>query len=198
MALAGGTNLTFNEGGKMRALALLAALGILAPHLPAPRNPYRVEVTIAERKLRLFKGDSLVVATDVAVGMNEDFTWSKNGTVKKFHFETPRGIRRVLAKEKDPLWVPPDWHFYEKAMARGLDVVELKQGERRNLSDGAFLEVRGKDVGIYDPEADLFWPWTQGLEIIIDGKIFVPPLGSSQRKVPGALGKYKLDRKSTR
>jgi lipoprotein-anchoring transpeptidase ErfK/SrfK len=38
-----------------------------------------------------------------------------------------------------------------------------------------------------------FWAFTPGMEIIFDGKIFMPPFNTEQRRVPDALGPYKLD-----
>ena len=38
-----------------------------------------------------------------------------------------------------------------------------------------------------------FWAFTPGLEIVFDGKIFMPPFGTAQRRVTDALGPYKLD-----
>ncbi|HEX6558024.1 MAG TPA: L,D-transpeptidase, partial [Longimicrobiales bacterium] len=38
-----------------------------------------------------------------------------------------------------------------------------------------------------------FWPFTPGKEIIFDGKVFIPPVGTEQRKVPLVLGTHKLE-----
>jgi lipoprotein-anchoring transpeptidase ErfK/SrfK len=38
-----------------------------------------------------------------------------------------------------------------------------------------------------------FAPLTVGNEILFDGKIFIPPTTTAQRRVPGILGPYKLD-----
>ena len=38
-----------------------------------------------------------------------------------------------------------------------------------------------------------FWPITPGLEILFDETIFIPPMGTAQRRVPDALGPYALD-----
>ena len=50
----------------------------------------------------------------------------------------------------------------------------------------------GKEVGRVNQFGN-FWPFEPGLEIIFDGKVFVPPMGTEQRAVPDALGPYKLD-----
>lgn len=79
------------------------------------------------------------MAASVAVG--------KGGTYRvvdhSHSFATPKkGQRRVLAKEESPIWTPPDWHYYEKAESRGLEVVALEDGDRISLSDGTGLELR--------------------------------------------------------
>jgi lipoprotein-anchoring transpeptidase ErfK/SrfK len=38
-----------------------------------------------------------------------------------------------------------------------------------------------------------FYPFPAGTEIIFDGKVFMPPIGTVQRRIPDALGPYKLD-----
>ena len=36
-------------------------------------------------------------------------------------------------------------------------------------------------------------PWEPGQEVVINGILFVPPLGTENRRVRGELGAYKLD-----
>jgi lipoprotein-anchoring transpeptidase ErfK/SrfK len=52
--------------------------------------------------------------------------------------------------------------------------------------------VMGDSVGRLNHYGN-FWAFTPGLEIIFDGKIFMPPMGTRQRQVPDALGPFKLD-----
>ena len=123
-----------------------------------------------------------------AVGMGKDFTF--NG--KKFHFNTPSGRRRVLSKSEAPVWTVPDWHYMERAAAEDHKLVYLKPDSKVELSDGTYLEVRGEDVGRVNHLGN-FWAFDPGLEIMFDDKVFVPPITTNQRKVPDALGPYKLD-----
>lgn len=148
----------------------------------------RIIISIEQRRLWLIEGRDTILSVPAAVGRGE--TVELNG--RRHHFATPRGQRRVLAKERDPLWTPPDWHYYEKADARGLEVVMLDRGKRYPLGDGTYLEIRGDQVGRVNRFGS-WWPWTPGMEIIFDGKLFVPPFGTAQRKVPDALGRFKLD-----
>lgn len=39
------------------------------------------------------------------------------GAGKRWTFSTPRGIFRVRRKEKDPVWVAPDWYYVERGLA---------------------------------------------------------------------------------
>jgi len=152
------------------------------------RKGSRILVSTRERALWLMQDDVPVFKAPVAVGMHEKFTWAG----KTYDFATPHSIRKVLAKSPDPLWVPPDWHYFEKAAEQKLEPVQLKSNSKIALSDGTRIEVRGDQVGRVNRYGN-FWPFTPGMEIIFDGKIFIPPFGTAQRKVPEVLGTHKLE-----
>lgn len=147
----------------------------------------KIMVSVDQRRLWLVENDDTVFTAPVAVGKATRFQFAN----KSYYFATPRGTRRILSKENDPDWIPPDWHYYEKAVQRGLEPVHLDDGDRIELSDGTFIEVRGDQVGRINRWGN-WWPFTPGTEIIFDGNIFIPPLGSPQRKIPNALGPIKL------
>ncbi|MGH7447219.1 MAG: L,D-transpeptidase [Longimicrobiales bacterium] len=148
----------------------------------------RVLVGTESRALWLMRDTVVVFRAPVAVGMEEGFTY--NG--KRYDFTTPVGRRRVQAKGTDPLWVPPDWHYFEVAVQRGLEVVQLRKGQRITLGDDTRLEVRGEDVGRVNQFGN-FWPFTPGTEIIFDGRVYIPPFGTKQRQIPEILGTHKLE-----
>ncbi|HSK20485.1 MAG TPA: L,D-transpeptidase [Longimicrobiales bacterium] len=165
----------------------------------APANPavyqaaqsYRgtkILVSTNERRLRLVSGRDTLLDVPVGIGKGEDFEYEG----RRFRFETPTGRRRVLAKAENPVWTVPDWHYMEKATYRGLELVRLKDGDEIELEDGSSLVVKDGQVGRVNQFGN-FWAFTPGTEIIFDGKIFMPPFGTEQRKVPEALGPYKLD-----
>jgi lipoprotein-anchoring transpeptidase ErfK/SrfK len=52
--------------------------------------------------------------------------------------------------------------------------------------------VRGNQVGRVNQFGN-FAPFTPGLEIIFDGRIFIPPFGTAQRRIPEILGSHKLE-----
>jgi hypothetical protein len=149
---------------------------------------FRIVVSTAERTLWLMRDTSVLVTAPVAVGMQKGFVWAG----KEYDFKTPFGKRRVMAKGENPLWAPPDWHYFEKALEDNLTPVFLQRGKTVYLSDDTRLEIRGNDVGRINKMGN-FWPFTPGAEIIFDGNIYIPPMGTSQRKVPEILGTRKLE-----
>lgn len=148
----------------------------------------RVMVSTETRSLWLMRDTVVVFRAPVAVGMEEGFTYEG----REYDFTTPVGRRRVQAKATDPLWVPPDWHYFEVAVEKDLDVVRLRTGQRVALGDSTRLEVRGSEVGRVNQFGN-FWPFTPGSEIIFDGKVYIPPFGTRQREIPEILGTHKLE-----
>jgi lipoprotein-anchoring transpeptidase ErfK/SrfK len=166
---------------------------------PAPADPavhraalafrgMKIMVSTSERRLLLVTDRDTLLDVAVAVGMGSGFEFEG----RRYHFETPTGRRRVLAKEHDPVWTPPDWHYKERALELGLDLVRLNDDDQVELEDGSFIIVRDGQVGRVN-EFGNFWAFTPGTEIIFDGRIFMPPFGTAQRRIPDALGPYKLD-----
>jgi lipoprotein-anchoring transpeptidase ErfK/SrfK len=147
----------------------------------------RILVSTEARALWLMRDENVLLRAPVAVGMSEGFTWEG----KRFDFNTPLSIRKIMSKDTVPIWTPPDWHYFEIALEKKLKLVNLKRGQRVNLRDGSRLEIRGKDVGRVNQFGN-FWAFTPGMEIIFDGKIFVPPIDTRQRKIPDVLGTHKL------
>ncbi len=147
----------------------------------------KVLVSLTQRRLWLVQGQDTLFSAPVAIGKGGVFRFAGNS----YRFDTPRGERRILDKRDDPNWIPPDWHYYEKAVNRGLEPVHLEDGDRIELSDGTFIEVREKEVGRVNRWGN-YYPFTPGSEIIFDGFIYIPPFGSPQRMIPNALGPVKL------
>ncbi len=147
----------------------------------------KILVSLEERRLWLVVHGDTVFSAPVAVGKGTVFKFAD----RTYRFDTPKGERRILNKREDPSWVPPDWHYFEKAAARGLEPVHLNDGDRVGLSDGTYLDVRDNRVGRVNRWGN-WWPFTPGSEIVFDGKIFIPPLDSPQRVIPNALGPVKL------
>ncbi|MDQ3244529.1 MAG: L,D-transpeptidase [Gemmatimonadota bacterium] len=150
-----------------------------------------IVVSIEERQIWYKRGNETLFNTQVATGSGK--TLVSGGGGKQWKFETPRGRLMVQAKEIDPAWVPPDWHFQEQANKRGLGLVRMSRGMSIPASDGSVVKVSGSEVvkrhsnGTEEPlEA------TDGREIVVNGNIIIPPFGTNQRRYKGVLGTRRL------
>jgi len=159
--------------------------GVLRTALAEPGR--RILVSKKRRHLWLMEDDRVVFDAPIAIGRDTIFRYDG----RTWDFSTPAGRRVVQGKETEPLWVPPDWHYFEKAVEQDLEPVRLTANSRVRLSDGTRIEVRGEDVGRVNQYGN-FWPFTPGSEIIFDGKIFMPPFGTRQRQIPEVLGTHRL------
>jgi lipoprotein-anchoring transpeptidase ErfK/SrfK len=157
-----------------------------------PRNAPYLVVSTGERKLWLKRGEEVLFTTEVATGSGK--TLVKEGGGSTWRFETPRGRMSVVSKEKDPVWAPPDWHYVEQARKRGKGLVRLERGQGLRTADGSVVTVSGNEVVRRHPDGrqDVLEA-TDGREIVVDGKVLVPPLGTSQRRYEGVLGAYRLN-----
>ena len=147
----------------------------------------RIVVSIARRRLWVIDGahDTLRSAS-VAVGSERSLAYG----AQHWSFQTPRGIRTVLAKEEHPVWIPPDWHYVETARREGLKLVWLHGDTSIDLHDGSSLVMRGTSVRVEDDTS--YEEFEIGEHIIVGSRLFVPPIGSDNRRVPGELGPFRL------
>jgi lipoprotein-anchoring transpeptidase ErfK/SrfK len=147
----------------------------------------RVLVLLQERQLAVMNGADTLMLAPVAIGMDTTIVFG----AKSWTFETPRGKRTVLRKQKDPVWTPPEWHYAEVASKRGLRLAHLSTRTPTRLADGRSLTIRGGRVGVLDAGAFTALPADE--EIMFDSTLFVPPHGTANRRIPGELGRFKLD-----
>jgi hypothetical protein len=143
----------------------VATLGSRVAAEVPDNSPYLV-VSIAERRVWYLQGEDTLFTAPVAVGSGK--TLVLNGKTKRFR--TPRGRMSITHKERDPIWVPPNWHYQEIARRRGLRVVDMSNAPRDALAG-----------------------FPAGQEPIANGKIYIPPWGSPQRRYKGVLGAAKLE-----
>jgi hypothetical protein len=148
----------------------------------------RLIIDLFERRLFWVDGVDTLFAAQVAVGSGDTLSYRSN----QWQFDTPRGRRVVRAKEPNPVWVPPLWHYVRHARETGRQLAHLQRGRPVALSDGTRLLVRGNQVGRLAPDGT-FHPVEQGDHIIFDDTVFVPPIGTANRQIVGELGRYKLD-----
>ena len=161
-----------------------------APEPPHDR-PYLV-VSLEERRLWYKQRGAVLFSTAVATGSGK--TMVEEDGVSAWKFETPRGRLVVQSKEEAPVWAPPEWHYVEQSRKRGLGLCRLEIGERLAVADGSLITVEGNDVVrvLPDGRRDVLQA-TDGREIVVDGKVLVPPLGTTQRRYKGVLGTYRLN-----
>jgi len=168
------------------SLRQLVAVSAVVP----PDRGYIV-VSIEERQLWFKRGNETLFNTQVATGSGK--TLVSGGGGKEWKFETPRGRLMVQAKEIDPAWVPPDWHFQEQANKRGLGLVHMSRGMSIPASDGSIVKVSGSEiVKRYSNGSEVPLEATDGREIVVNGNIIIPPFGTNQRRYKGVLGTRRL------
>jgi lipoprotein-anchoring transpeptidase ErfK/SrfK len=157
------------------------------------RAPYLV-VSIEDHRLWYKLGDSVLFTTQVATGSGKVLEGTGAGG-SQWKFETPRGRLVIQAKEQDPSWVPPDWHFVEQARKRGLGIIRLTRGQSLPATDGSSIEVNGTDVVRRYPDGRTVPvdPGKEGREIVVGGNLVIPPFGTNQRKYKGVLGTHRLE-----
>ncbi len=148
----------------------------------------RVVISLSDRRLWTVRGTDTLLSAPVAIGAETVLDFRG----RSWAFATPRGMRRVLDKTVHPAWIPPEWHYAEVAREYGLKLERLERERARWLSDGRRLEVRDSTVGIVSGIDD-YVPLRTDEEIVFDSTIFVPPVGTVNRKIPGELGNYALD-----
>lgn len=150
-------------------------------------------VSIADRRLWYRAGDSLLFTTRVATGTGKVLAKGAGGK-EQWKFETPRGRLVVLNKEADPAWVPPDWHYVEVAHKKKLGLLALKRSDRVPLPDGSVVAVTGANVVRRLPDGtEEVLEAAEGRDLIVNGKVVIPPFGTNQRRFPGVVGTHRLN-----
>ena len=148
----------------------------------------QVHVSLGERHVFVIAGDSdTLFSAPAAVGSGRTLA----GDQRTWRFVTPVGVTKVVAREVDPVWIPPDWHYVEVARSRGLRLVRLAPDDTIVLSRDRLLVVRRTTVGVVEG-SDGFVELVTDQEIVFDGTLFMPPFGTKQRRVTGVLGPYRL------
>ena len=184
-------NLELLENLRRHAGAADDSLLALLDEPEAPSPPGAIIISITDNRLWYRVDDSVVFETRVATGSGKVLEKGPGGSMWKF--ETPRGRLKVLDKEEDPAWVPPDWHFIEQAKKRHLELTKLVRGQSIHASDGSEITVVGSDVVRRSPDGSVTpLDAADGREIVVDGQLIVPPFGTNQRRYKGVLGTHRL------
>jgi hypothetical protein len=157
----------------------------------AANQPYIV-VSMADHRLWYKQGKEVLFEAPVATGSGKELV---GGSAGQWRFETPRGRLTVKAKDENPEWVPPDWHYVEQASKRGLGLVHLNTGQAIPSGDGGVITTQnGEVVKRYsNGQTVSLGAGKEGHEIVAGGNIVIPPYGTSARRYAGVLGTRRLD-----
>jgi hypothetical protein len=148
----------------------------------------RLEVWLAERTLVALQGADTLLVAPAGIGTSDTLAFGG----RTWRFDTPTGRRIVVGKQATPVWVPPVWHYAEVAAKRGYRLAHLEAGRPVALGGGRRLVVRGERVGVVARDGS-FAALPANEEIVFGGTVYVPPLGTANRRIPGQLGAYRLD-----
>ena len=167
-----------------------------------------IVVSIAENRLYVRQARKTIFQAVCSTGKGTTLT---DASGRSMVFNTPTGKFRIVKKEENPLWVPPDWHFIEEARKKGKRVVRLEPGERidartgepaggeesvhnwgSHRSPGRVLTVKEGTVVEISPDGSQR-ELPPGEVIEAGGALVIPPYGTPQRKFDKVLGKYRLN-----
>ena len=161
---------------------------VAARNIADRSSGFRLVVSLQDKRLWAIVGEDTVLNAPVATAKGTSLKYGKRTWV----FRTPRGVRSVLRKEADPIWIPPDWLYAEVATEYNLKLRKIERGQPIKLADGRSLVVRDTVVGVIAKDAK-FYELPVDEHIVFDSTLFVPPTGTKNRRVEGELGKYRLD-----
>jgi len=77
----------------------------------SPTDAYLV-VNTSDNHFFLYKGKKLIREGNCSTGKNEKLVSAEGENT----FYTPKGVRKVLRKQPDPVWKKPDWAFREEGL----------------------------------------------------------------------------------
>ncbi len=168
-------------------LASAPARGVSARSAINHAAPLHVVVSIGRRRVWAISGNDTLLNAPAAVAKGTTLEYAG----ERWAFKTPRGTRRVLRKQANPIWTPPDWMYAEAAARHGLRLGHLSASSPTPISDGRSLTTRRGVVGVLDQGRFEALPMNE--HIVFDDKLFIPPLGSKNRRIEGQLGHFGLD-----
>lgn len=183
----GATPMVASEVRLPLRLARLVAAQHAAQYLLHDRSRFRLTVSLKSRMLSALAGKDTVFKAPVGVATGLRLAYAG----RSWRFQTPRGTRRVLRKTTNPVWTPPDWHYAETAYNYGLGLAQLPS-KGVSLRTGAKLVIRDSVVGIVYPGREFAMLPTDE-HLVFDGRVFIPPIGTLNRRVTESLGEFALD-----
>ena len=79
--------------------------------LAARSTGFRLVVSLQDFRVWAIVGSDTVLDAPAAVAKGTTLDYEGH----EYTFATPRGVRHVIRKESDPVWIPPDWLYVETA-----------------------------------------------------------------------------------
>ena len=138
--------------GGTRVLARDATIGTSL----LPSHERYVIVHLAENRVFVMEGERAIWSAPAGTGTG----FNLSGAGQKWDFSTPRGIMTIRRKERDPVWIAPDWHFVE----RGVPVPPWNHPSRRipralgttaiYLGDGIAIHGTFQPQLVLDPDPE--------------------------------------------
>ena len=208
----GGKTGSLRETAAQKAAELSALQGkvqqVAQQSADQPDTGQTIIVSTAENKLYVRRGGQTIFEALCSTGKGT--TLAVDG--KTLVFDTPIGKLRVRAKEENPQWVPPDWHYVEEARKNGMRVVRLNPGSSIDArtgqpasnhdegvwswfgsgsGSGPVLKVRGDTV--VEEENGVTRELPQGKTIVAGDAVIIPPINTKQRHYDKVLGHYRLN-----
>lgn len=176
-----------------------------------PDTGQTILVSTAENKLYVRRDGQTVFEAVCSTGKGT--TLAVDG--KTIVFDTPIGKLRIISKDENPQWVPPDWHYVEEARKNGMRVVRLNPGQSIDSrtgqpvtskpDPGVWSWLSGKSSTTSNPvlkvRGDTIVEVNNGVEreldpgktIVAGDAIVVPPVNTKQRHYDKVLGKFRLE-----
>jgi lipoprotein-anchoring transpeptidase ErfK/SrfK len=91
--------------------------------IPEAAEQREVRISLSEHRLDVLEGGRVVWSATIGTGTGEVL----EGAGQFWDFSTPPGRYRVQLKERDPVWILPDWYFVK----RDQPIPPLQSPERR-------------------------------------------------------------------
>ena len=149
----------------------------------------RVIVSLRERRVWVIRGGDTLRKAEAAVASGMTIAFAG----RSWTFRTPRGRHTVIRKVEDPVWRPPDWLYAEAALEHNLELAKLQPGRPVRVSADEELVVRGERVGLLRRSTHEFSPLPEEEHIVFNDTLYIPPVITNNRRVPGELGRFALD-----
>ena len=159
-----------------------------ARRLAESASGFRIVISLDDRNLWVLR-DSDTIRT-ANIGVASGLTLRVAG--RQWTFRTPRGRHTVIDRRVAPVWTPPDWAYAETADKYNLALAWLSPEKPVTLRDGRSLTIRRGAVGLLDRNG-VFRALPRDEHIVFDSTLYVPPLGTINRRIIGQLGPYALD-----